>query len=877
MAGEVRVLPAGWAAHFPRKTGQAYDADLRVGLYATEQEAQKVVDLLRLKAAIDSGTPFEEVVLHLPLQEYTANSSTMQYLQGHDVDAVWDTFHACGAERLQPAGSDGWGVADEAAEQGWWALDEEDEDERAEADSEEEEEDARRGGRAASSASAGAQQLAEAGSGQLNAAGRPKRSAALRRKLPAEAPEDRPRTLGAAKRKRQQQMQREAAAAAAAHEAAAAREAAAAAAAERASVAVERGDEGRGSVKRQKTIIFPPVPASMKCNQCVNCQNPQRKRPCVLARRKLLDLLRQQEEVEGGLYGDGGAAEEVPAEPAVTASTGGGALSGSAGPASPRIALPPGMQFPGRKQLFPIIPPSERCGQCKACLNPKLKRACIEARKRQLEAGLAVRLPSAQYNSPSSPRAGVLASGGGGVGGKRATAVATAAAVAAGQALGPALCGCRVRVYWAGMSRWYEGRITGYSSKDGSHFIEYDDGDQQHHILGEEKYVLLDPPKRVLRTFEDEEEGEEEEDGMDYEQHQQHQPPAAHWGRSSGAAAAAESGPAEALGSSGGVRRRVAALTAAAAAAAAAEAPGPSGGGSGGSPGPDTPAGAAGGKAPLLLQSSPVPPAVAAAREAVVALPAALAACCRKGSERAEAAAAAGISAALVGRFMAAFSCRMSEGQRQETAAFLGPLLEVDCFEGVQACMEEAVLACQQAATTTATAPTSLAANGSQQQAEQPARRAVPGQAAESQRGDSELQGEAAEGAAAAPGTTGGAAEAPGQLPAGVQAEQEMVAAGGEPGALSRQLPLMQLLAPPTEAEAGGDAAGHAGAATSSGDGSASDSREEQSSGTGAGQGSSRAVQAAAAGTTHYPAATTEAAKAAAVGTTHYPVHFPPC
>lgn len=32
----------------------------------------------------------------------------------------------------------------------------------------------------------------------------------------------------------------------------------------------------------------------MKCNQCVNCQNPQRKRPCVLARRKLLDLLRQQ-------------------------------------------------------------------------------------------------------------------------------------------------------------------------------------------------------------------------------------------------------------------------------------------------------------------------------------------------------------------------------------------------------------------------------------------------------------------------------------------------------------------------------------------------------------------------------------------------------
>lgn len=291
----------------------------------------------------------------------------------------------------------------------------------------------------------------------------------------------------------------------------------------------------------------------MKCNQCVNCRNPQRKRPCVLARRKLLELLRQQvklstalikffawpewpagpampagaalrfagwwgfrlvcsqqpdaglstfccrlfatviarrmtcaaqvaspspcsysihsvhsasalpqEEAEGGLGspggsgGSGGGEEEPPAEPAEpagTASTVGGTLSGSAGPASPRLSLPPGVQFPGRKQLFPIIPPSERCGQCKACLNPKLKKACIEARRRQLAAGLAVRLPSAQYSSPSSPRAGALASGGG-VGGKRATAVATAAAVAAGQALGPALIGCRVRIYWDGMRRW---------------------------------------------------------------------------------------------------------------------------------------------------------------------------------------------------------------------------------------------------------------------------------------------------------------------------------------------------------------------------------------------------------------------------------------
>ena len=62
------------------------------------------------------------------------------------MDAVWDTFHACGAERLQPAGSDGWGMADEAAEQGWWALDEEDEEERQEEEQQEEQVGVKPGG-----------------------------------------------------------------------------------------------------------------------------------------------------------------------------------------------------------------------------------------------------------------------------------------------------------------------------------------------------------------------------------------------------------------------------------------------------------------------------------------------------------------------------------------------------------------------------------------------------------------------------------------------------------------------------------------------------------------------------------------------------------
>lgn len=189
------------------------------------------------------------------------------------------------------------------------------------------------------------------------------------------------------------------------------------------------------------------------------------------------------------------------------------------------------------------------------------------------------------------------------------------------------------------------------------------------------------------------------------------------------------------------------------------------------------------------------------------------------------------------------------------------------------------MLACRQTVTTTATAPASLPANGSQQQAEQVVRPAAPGQAAESQRGDSERQGEAATVMAAAAVAAAVAPQAAAdKLPASVRDGQAAAAAGGHPGSLRRQVPLMQLLGPGTEAAPGGDTAGHAGAATaSSGDGSASDSRGEHSSGTGAGQGSSRPAQAAAGGTTHYPSAVTEAAKAAGAGTTHYPVHFPPC
>ena len=63
---------------------------------------------------------------------------------------------------------------------------------------------------------------------------------------------------------------------------------------------------------------------------------------------------------------------------------------------------------------------------------------------------------------------------------------------------------------------------------------------------------------------------------------------------------------------------------------------------------------------PLLVTSTPLNAAAATAMEAVAQLPAALAACCRTvsggGSGKA---AAAGVTASLVGQYMAAFSCHL--------------------------------------------------------------------------------------------------------------------------------------------------------------------------------------------------------------------------
>jgi hypothetical protein len=123
------------------------------------------------------------------------------------------------------------------------------------------------------------------------------------------------------------------------------------------------------------------------------------------------------------------------------------------------------LHLPPRKQLYPAIPPSERCGQCKPCLNPRLKKACREARRRQLEAGLApLEVEQACVAGSSAvPRAAIGSSGGRRLAGE----AALAAAVATGRQLGASLLGCRLRIYWPAMRRWYEGVISGFEESTG--------------------------------------------------------------------------------------------------------------------------------------------------------------------------------------------------------------------------------------------------------------------------------------------------------------------------------------------------------------------------------------------------------------------------
>lgn len=77
------------------------------------------------------------------LQDYVANTSTMQYLRDHDLVTVWATFHACGAERLDgaplsPGSRAAAAAAGPAPERGWWEQQSDEEEEEQEEQEEEE-------------------------------------------------------------------------------------------------------------------------------------------------------------------------------------------------------------------------------------------------------------------------------------------------------------------------------------------------------------------------------------------------------------------------------------------------------------------------------------------------------------------------------------------------------------------------------------------------------------------------------------------------------------------------------------------------------------------------------------------------------------------
>ncbi|KFM25433.1 Histone-lysine N-methyltransferase ATX2 [Auxenochlorella protothecoides] len=49
-----------------------------------------------------------------------------------------------------------------------------------------------------------------------------------------------------------------------------------------------------------------------------------------------------------------------------------------------------------------------------------------------------------------------------------------------------ALVGCRVKVFWPGMAKWYLGKVVGFDAKTRQHSIKYRDGDAQHLTLRHE-------------------------------------------------------------------------------------------------------------------------------------------------------------------------------------------------------------------------------------------------------------------------------------------------------------------------------------------------------------------------------------------------------
>lgn len=60
---------------------------------------------------------------------------------------------------------------------------------------------------------------------------------------------------------------------------------------------------------------------------------------------------------------------------------------------------------------------------------------------------------------------------------------------------GLAAVGCRVKCFWPGMAKWYQGKIQDYDAKSRQHTIKYRDGDIQLLTLRNEAIIYLDAPK----------------------------------------------------------------------------------------------------------------------------------------------------------------------------------------------------------------------------------------------------------------------------------------------------------------------------------------------------------------------------------------------
>tara|TARA_B110001452_G_scaffold261587_1_gene260549 strand:- start:338 stop:568 length:231 start_codon:yes stop_codon:yes gene_type:complete len=54
---------------------------------------------------------------------------------------------------------------------------------------------------------------------------------------------------------------------------------------------------------------------------------------------------------------------------------------------------------------------------------------------------------------------------------------------------GDELIGARVKVYWAGDKKWYQGEVDQYDAASNRHHVGYDDGDEKWHCLAHEGEV----------------------------------------------------------------------------------------------------------------------------------------------------------------------------------------------------------------------------------------------------------------------------------------------------------------------------------------------------------------------------------------------------